>query len=80
MQSIFFPDLRDISMETFNKDKEARKQYVTKILDSRDGKTRIVTGETKKMSAFIQAPHRKGRKSIKVLVYYSVPDDYPKIK
>lgn len=67
-------------METFNKDKEARKQYVTKIIDGRDGKQKIVIGETKKMSAFIQAPHRKGRKSIKILIYYGVPDDYPKIK
>lgn len=67
-------------METFNKDKEARKQYVTKIFDSREGKQKIVTGETKKLSAFIQAPHRKGRKSIKILIYYSVPDNYPKIK
>jgi hypothetical protein len=68
-------------METFNKDKEARKQYVTKLLDSRDTANRpIQINETKRFSAFIQAPHRKGRKSIKILIYYNVPENYPKIK
>lgn len=62
--------------ETFNKDKEARKQYVTNILGTQNFKA----NETKKLSVFIQAPYRKGRKSIKVLFYYSVPDNYPKIK
>lgn len=70
-------DLRDISTETFNKDKEARKQYVTKILDSKDGKHKIQPNEVKKITAFIQAPYRKGRKSIKILIYYNVPEDYP---
>ncbi|CRL02155.1 CLUMA_CG015335, isoform A [Clunio marinus] len=69
-------DLRDISQETFNKDKEFRRQYVTKILDNQQ----IKAGETRKISAFIQAPHRKGRKSVKILIYYNVPDNYPKIK
>lgn len=76
----FPPDLRDTSLETFNKDREARRQYVTKILDTRDGKDQIKPGETRRMSAFIQAPHRKGRKSIKILIYYNVPENYPKIK
>lgn len=68
-------------METFNKDKEARKQYVTKLLDTKDKHHQpILPNETKKISAFIQAPHRKGRKSIKILIYYSVPENYPKIK
>lgn len=29
---------------------------------------------------FLQAPFRKGRKSVRLLFYYNVPDDYPKIK
>ena len=79
---MFFPsDLRNTSLETFNKDKEARKQYVTKLLDSKEATSQsIQPNETKKFSAFIQAPHRKGRKSIKILIHYNVPENYPKIK
>lgn len=66
-------------METFNKDKEARKQYVIKIIDSKN-KNPLNPSEKKKISAFIQAPHLKGRKSIKILIYYNAPEDYQKIK
>jgi len=70
-------DLRNISNEAFNKDKEARRQFVTKILDDN---TPMKPNTTKTLSAFIQAPHGKGRKSIKILIFFSVPQDYPKIK
>lgn len=77
---IILEDLRCTSSETFNKDKEARRQYVTKIIDRKDLTLQIEPNQTKRISAFIQAPHRKGRKSIKVLIYYSVPENYLKIK
>lgn len=72
-------DLREVT-ETLNKDKEARRQYVTKILDSRDQKETIAPGGTKRLRAFMQAPHKKGRKSLKILIYYNVPENYPKIR
>lgn len=71
-------DLREVK-ETLNKDKEARKQFVTRILNKDQNET-ISPGITKKLRAFMQAPHKKGRKSLKILVYYSVPENYPKIK
>lgn len=71
-------DLREVT-ETLNKDKEARKQYVSKILN-KDQNESIAPGSTKKLKAFMQAPHKKGRKSLKLLVYYNVPENYPKIK
>lgn len=74
-------DVRDYSMETFNKDKEARRQYVTKILDSRDEDNKpIMPNETRQIKAFLQAPHNKGPKLVKILIYYDVPESYPKLK
>lgn len=74
-------DVRNISRETFNKDKEARRQFVTKIIDQRDSNQKpIMPNETRQLKAFIQAPHVKGNKSLKILIYYNVPDNYPKIK
>lgn len=49
-------------------------------MDSRDGKRQIQVGETVKVSAFIQAPHRKCKKSIKFLFYYNIQENYPQIK
>lgn len=71
-------DLREVT-ETLNKDKEARKQFVSRIL-SKDQNEKIAPGCTKKLKAFMQAPHKKGRKSLKILVYYNVPENYPKIR
>lgn len=68
-----------MSSETFNKDREARKQYVIKIIGAKDGNS-IQPNEIKNISAYIQAPHQKGRKSIKILIYYNVPSGYPKVK
>lgn len=74
-------DVRDFSMETFSKDREARRQYVTKILDSRDNEVKpILPNETRRIKAFLQAPHNKGPKLVKILIYYSVPESYPKMK
>ena len=73
-------DLRDTISEAFNKDKEARKQYVNNIFVSNDGTKQIAPNETKSVSAFIQAPQVKGLKSIKILIYYNVAENYPKIK
>ncbi|KAG5681973.1 hypothetical protein PVAND_011372 [Polypedilum vanderplanki] len=73
-------DYRDITNETFNKDKEARRQFVTKIIDSRDNDCQLNPNETKEVIAYIQAPFKKGKKSIKILIYYNVPENYPKIR
>jgi trafficking protein particle complex subunit 8 len=74
-------DVRNFSRETFNKDKEARRQFVTKIIDQRDNNHKsILPNETKQIKAFIQAPHVKGQKTLKILIYYNVPENYPKIK
>jgi hypothetical protein len=77
---ISIPDFRDISNETFNKDKEARRQFVTKIIDSKDSEGPLQPGETKRIVAYVQAPFKKGKKSIKIIIYYNVPDNYPKIR
>lgn len=77
---LYLLDFRNITNETFNKDKEARKQYVTKIIDGREGDLLLQPNETKRISAYVQAPYKKGKKSIKILIYYNVPDNYPKIK
>lgn len=73
-------EVKDLSMDVFNKDKEARKQYVFKVMDSNDNKDQIQANETKIVKLWIQAPYKKGQKSIKVLVYYNVGKDYPKMK
>lgn len=74
-------DFRNITHETFNKDREARRQFVTKIIDSRDENVKeLVPEETRRIKVYVQAPHKKGKKSIKILIYYNVPENYPKIK
>lgn len=40
----------------------------------------IEANENRTVSMWLQAPHKKGPKSIKVLVYYNVSSDYSKIK
>ena len=78
--SYAFLDFRDITNETFNKDKEARRQFVTKLIDSKDGDNLLQPNETRRIGFYVQAPFKKGKKSIKILIYYNVPDDYPKLK
>jgi hypothetical protein len=70
-------DFRDISNENFNKDREFRKQYVYKISDEN---APIQPNETRIVSLWLQAPYKKGAKSIKMMIYYNVPQDYPKLK
>lgn len=77
----FFADFRDITNETFSKDKEARRQFVTKILESsKDGESQFHPNEIRRISFYVQAPFKKGKKSIKLLIYYNVPENYPKLK
>lgn len=76
----FAKDFRDITNETFNKDKEARRQFVTKLIDSKDGDNLLHPNEIKRIGFYVQAPFKKGKKSIKLLIYYNVPDNYPKLK
>lgn len=74
-------DFRNITNETFNKDKEARRQFVTKIIDSRDSDNQdLGPDESRQIKIYVQAPHKKGKKSIKILIYYNVPENYPKIR
>lgn len=72
-------NFRDLTNETFSRDKEARKQYCFKLF--KDSESVIVAPkETKTTSIWLQAPYKKGRKEIRFLIYYAMASDYPKLK
>ncbi|XP_058458900.1 trafficking protein particle complex subunit 8 [Malaya genurostris] len=72
-------DLRNLNNENLGKEKEARKQYVFKAFKESDGDC-INPKETKISTIWLQAPYTKGQKNVKLLIYYGLPADYPKLK
>lgn len=70
-------DFKDLTNEAFSKDKEARKQHVYKLLV---GDSILNPKETRMTTIWLQAPYKKGPIDMKVLIYYSMPNGYPKIK
>ncbi|XP_053684049.1 trafficking protein particle complex subunit 8 isoform X2 [Sabethes cyaneus] len=72
-------DLRNLSNENLGKEKEARKQYVFKAFKESEGNC-INPKETKVSTIWLQAPYAKGQKNVKLLIYYGLPADYPKLK
>ncbi|KAL1402335.1 hypothetical protein pipiens_006143 [Culex pipiens pipiens] len=72
-------DLRNLVNENLGKEKEARKQYVFRAFRESEGNF-INPKETKVSTIWLQAPYVKGQKSIKLLIYYGMPADYPKMK
>lgn len=72
-------DYRDLTNETFHRDKEARKQYVFKLFKSNEPSV-INPKETKTSSIWLQAPLKKGRKETRFLIYYAMSSDYPKLR
>lgn len=68
-----------MSNENLSKEKETRKQYVFKLFKQEDNSA-INPNETKTTKIWLQAPFKKGSKDIKILFYYRMPDEYPKLR
>ncbi|XP_055602225.1 trafficking protein particle complex subunit 8 [Uranotaenia lowii] len=72
-------DLKNLVNDNLSKEKEARKQYVFKAFAESEGDC-IEPSETKVSTVWLQAPYLKGQKQLKMLIYYGMPADYPKMK
>jgi hypothetical protein len=72
-------DLRDLTNENLGRDKEARKQYVFKAFKGTESNC-INPKETKVIKIWLQATYKKGPKNVKLMIYYAMPQDYPKLK
>ncbi|KAL5275881.1 TRAPPC8 family protein [Megaselia abdita] len=74
-------DIKDLSNETLGKDKELRNQHVFKILKSNGNEgTSLKPDEKRTINMWIQAPYQKGEFKLKLLIYSSLPKDYPFVK
>lgn len=72
----YFKDFRDLTNEKFSKEKETRKQHVFKLFSDN---TNLNPKENKITTIWLQAPNRKGQCEINILIYYSMPQGYPKL-
>ncbi|XP_063702999.1 trafficking protein particle complex subunit 8 [Culicoides brevitarsis] len=72
-------DFRNLSNDTFHREKEARKQHVFKLFKSNEPSV-INPMETKTSSIWLQTPYQKGKKEICILIYYAMSSDYPKLR
>uniref|UniRef100_A0A182JH40 Uncharacterized protein n=1 Tax=Anopheles atroparvus TaxID=41427 RepID=A0A182JH40_ANOAO len=72
-------DMADLAIESVGRDREARKQYVCRAFREADGNF-IAPNETKTATLWLQAPYVKGHKDVKMMIYYAMPQDYPKLK
>lgn len=73
-------DFKDLTNEALSRDKESRKQHSFSLLKSTPNGPALNPKETKTATLWLQAPFKKGQTDIKLLIYYSMPDGYPKIK
>lgn len=74
-------DIKDLSNEVLNKDKELRNQHVFKIFKSENPEGKPLKPEEKRtVNMWIQAPYKKGEFKLKLLFYSSLPKDYPYVK
>lgn len=71
-------DYKDLTNEALSRDKEARKQHVFKLFSANNGI--LNPKETKSAIIWLQAPYKKGQTTLKLLFYYGMPANYPKIK
>ncbi|XP_058065337.1 trafficking protein particle complex subunit 8 [Anopheles bellator] len=72
-------DLYNLANENVGRDREARKQYVCRAFREADGNF-IQPNQTKTATLWLQAPYSKGQKDVKLMIYYAMPPDYPKLK
>jgi len=70
-------DYKDLTNDTFNREKETRKQHVFKILNANDN---LLPNKTIQKTIWLQSPYKKGITDLKILIYYNMPEDYPKLK
>lgn len=74
-------DYKDLTNEALSRDKESRKQHSFNLLPSIDGTEQTLRpNESRTATIWLQAPLKKGQTNIKLLIYYGMPNDYPKIK
>ncbi|KAG4074060.1 hypothetical protein HA402_014265 [Bradysia odoriphaga] len=73
-------DFTDLTNEALSRDKEFRKQHSFCLLKSSDNGIGLNPQEMKTTTIWLQAPMKKGRTDIKLLIYYAMPNGYPKIK
>lgn len=70
---------RNLTNETFSRDKESRKQYCFKLFKPNESSV-VAPKETRTSSIWLQAPYKKGKKDIRFLIYYAMAGDYPKLR
>lgn len=75
-------DFKDLTNEALSRDKEARKQHVFALLKPVPGigSVALMPNESKVVTIWLQAPYKKGPTDIKLLIYYTMPNNYPKIR
>ncbi|XP_035788395.1 trafficking protein particle complex subunit 8-like [Anopheles albimanus] len=72
-------DLYNLANENVGRDREARKQYVCRLF--RDPEENCISpNQTRTVTIWVQAPYTKGPKDVKLMLYYAMPADYPKLK
>lgn len=71
-------DYKDLTNEALSRDKEARKQHAFKLFSSSGGG--LQPKESKTSILWLQAPFKKGQTTLKLLIYYGTPAQYPKIR
>lgn len=75
------PDYKDLTNEALSRDKESRKQNAFNLLASRDGiEQTLKPNESRTATIWLQAPLKKGQTNLKLLIYYGMPNEYPKIR
>lgn len=74
-------DIKDFTNQNLSRDKEARKQYVSRIFDATFGDAPLQPHETRIAKLWMQVPYRQGTIELRTLIYYSLPVQYnPKLK
>lgn len=77
-------DFKDLTNVNLSRDKETRKQYVSRIFDTAvDAKetTPLAPNETRTARLWLQVPYKKGAIEMRILAYHSLPAQFsPKLK
>lgn len=76
-------DFKDLTNVNLSRDKETRKQYVSRIFDTaaEEMKSPLAPNETRTARLWLQVPFKKGAIEMRTLAYYSLPGQYsPKMK
>lgn len=76
-------NFKDLTNVNLSRDKETRKQYVSRIFDTtidENATTPLAPNETRTVRLWLQVPYQKGQIEMRTLAYYSLPGTNPKLK